>query len=308
MSKSWAAALAALLLLAGCGGPDQSTAAPTAGSVVAEPAPVPVDAAEVEPTAEVEQGAAKEAASASTTEPTADDDAEAPAEEESTGTHPELGPLHPVVSVYDGDTIAVTLEGVRERVRIIGIDAPEMARFGNPADCYAQESASQMQSLVQSQEVYLLADPTQADRDRYDRLLRHVVLDDDGHSLAALLMVEGGYAVERQFAAPYRYQPDLVAAQDRASAAGLGLWSACAGADIVPVAPAAPPPAAPTEPAAPATGDCLIKGNIASDGEKIYHVPGQRHYDVTAISPEKGERWFCTEQEARDAGWRRAKI
>jgi hypothetical protein len=53
--------------------------------------------------------------------------------------------------------------------------------------------------------------------------------------------------------------------------------------------------------------DCDIKGNISVDsGEKIYHVPGQRYYDQTQISPEYGERWFCTEAEALDAGWRKA--
>jgi hypothetical protein len=43
---------------------------------------------------------------------------------------------------------------------------------------------------------------------------------------------------------------------------------------------------------------CVIKGNISSSGERIYHVPGQRYYDKTRINWSKGERWFCTEQEA----------
>ncbi len=52
---------------------------------------------------------------------------------------------------------------------------------------------------------------------------------------------------------------------------------------------------------------CLIKGNISRSGERIYHVPGGRWYDATRIDPRKGERWFCSEAEARAAGWRRAK-
>lgn len=52
---------------------------------------------------------------------------------------------------------------------------------------------------------------------------------------------------------------------------------------------------------------CTIKGNIAQDsGERIYHLPGDEFYDRTRISPARGERWFCTEAEARAAGWRRA--
>jgi len=53
---------------------------------------------------------------------------------------------------------------------------------------------------------------------------------------------------------------------------------------------------------------CNIKGNINTRGEKIYHVPGQRYYSETRISASHGERWFCSEAEARAAGWRKAKV
>jgi hypothetical protein len=53
---------------------------------------------------------------------------------------------------------------------------------------------------------------------------------------------------------------------------------------------------------------CLIKGNInLKTGERVYHVPGQRHYDNVTIEAVAGERWFCTEDEAEAAGWRRSK-
>lgn len=52
---------------------------------------------------------------------------------------------------------------------------------------------------------------------------------------------------------------------------------------------------------------CPIKGNVNIwTGERIYHVPGQLDYDATIIRPEHGERWFCSEADARMAGWRRA--
>ncbi len=53
---------------------------------------------------------------------------------------------------------------------------------------------------------------------------------------------------------------------------------------------------------------CNIKGNVSTQGERIYHVPGQRYYDDTRISASHGERWFCSEAEARAAGWRRSKV
>lgn len=52
---------------------------------------------------------------------------------------------------------------------------------------------------------------------------------------------------------------------------------------------------------------CNIKGNVSyNSGERIYHIPGQRDYADTRINSEFGERWFCSEDDARAAGWRRA--
>lgn len=56
------------------------------------------------------------------------------------------------------------------------------------------------------------------------------------------------------------------------------------------------------------SGDCNIKGNVSQNsGARIYHVPGQKFYSRTRIMSEYGERWFCSEREARAAGWRRAR-
>ncbi|OHV80124.1 hypothetical protein LCM4579_22835 [Ensifer sp. LCM 4579] len=52
---------------------------------------------------------------------------------------------------------------------------------------------------------------------------------------------------------------------------------------------------------------CNIKGNISHNtGERIYHVPGQEYYSQTRVSYFNGERWFCSEEAAREAGWRKA--
>ena len=58
----------------------------------------------------------------------------------------------------------------------------------------------------------------------------------------------------------------------------------------------------------PPAPDCVIKGNISSNSRsKIYHVPGGAAYEKTQIDLSAGERWFCTEEEAQAAGWRKAK-
>jgi hypothetical protein len=51
-----------------------------------------------------------------------------------------------------------------------------------------------------------------------------------------------------------------------------------------------------------AEGHGLIKGNINSQGEKIYHLPGGAYYDKTIP-----EAWFETENEALAAGYRKSK-
>ena len=52
----------------------------------------------------------------------------------------------------------------------------------------------------------------------------------------------------------------------------------------------------------------LVKGNISSSGRKTYHVPGQKFYEQVKIDPTKGEAYFCSEQDAKSAGfWRSTK-
>ena len=52
---------------------------------------------------------------------------------------------------------------------------------------------------------------------------------------------------------------------------------------------------------------CSIKGNINKKGARIYHLLGQENYADIVITAEKGERYFCSEEEAVNAGWRKAK-
>lgn len=113
-----------------------------------------------------------------------------------------------------------------------------------------------------------------------------------------------------------RSQPGLVRSFDSLSAAETFARSVRPAPSPPPPAPVAvqpPPPAQPPAPqgcpqgcASPPQG-CAIKGNVSYDtGERIYHVPGGQFYNATVIDPRYGERWFCTEAEARANGWRRS--
>jgi hypothetical protein len=52
---------------------------------------------------------------------------------------------------------------------------------------------------------------------------------------------------------------------------------------------------------------CAIKGNINSVGVRIYHTPASPWYAQTTVKESRGQRWFCSEAEARAAGWRAAR-
>lgn len=72
------------------------------------------------------------------------------------------------------------------------------------------------------------ADPTQDDRDRYGRLLRHVVMDDG--RVAPGVLIAAGLATEYTYDRPYRYRDDFVAAQAEAQDDDRGIWGGrCAG-------------------------------------------------------------------------------
>lgn len=216
---------------------------------------------------------------------------------------PGLGSSYRVTGVSDGDTVKVMVKGRVERVRLIGIDTPELGRAGAADQCHAREATRRMSRLVTGRRVHLQRDRTQADRDAYGRLLRYVYTGEgsDRRDVGRAL-VANGHGREYTFKGRvYRHRSAHLKAQRSAQKAGRGLWGECAA----PTAPTAPAPG-PTLPAPVAPEGCLIKGNIASDGERIYHVPGQQNYEETRIDTARGERWFCTETDAVAAGWRRA--
>lgn len=129
-----------------------------------------------------------------------------------------------VVAVVDGDTIDVATPAGKQRVRIIGIDTPEIGRDGEPSECYAHEAREFVDKLLYGRDVELRSDATQADVDVHGRLLRHVIVD--GHS-AAVETIAAGAGYEYTYDAAYEGQSEHQAAQEAARNAGLGLWGAC---------------------------------------------------------------------------------
>lgn len=203
-----------------------------------------------------------------------------------------------VVRVIDGDTIEI--EG-GERVRYIGIDTPETVDPRKSVQCFGVEASNKNKELVENKMVRLEKDIT--DRDKYNRLLRYVYVDD---TFINLELVKQGFAYSYSYPPDIKYQDQIVKAQQDARENKKGLWNACSSdARVNPsVTPQGSSPVSSTQDSD--FGSCEIKGNINSSGEKIYHLPGCGSYSKTTIEENRGEKWFCSETEAQAAGWRRA--
>lgn len=198
----------------------------------------------------------------------------------------QAGPSGPA-RVIDGDTVEVA----GTRIRLHGIDAPEVAQT-----CSTEQGVRfACGTWVTDQTRQLLLGKwlrcTQVDTDRYGRMV--ATCDMGGQDLGQVLVERGLAFAYRKYSMAYDLDEKRAAIMDRGLHA-LRIQSPSQFRKTRAVG------RFPTDP------NCRIKGNISAKG-RIFHEPGQENYEVTGIRPEKGERWFCTASEARKAGWRRAR-
>lgn len=128
-----------------------------------------------------------------------------------------------IVRVMDGDTFVATVGGKEEKVRLIGIDTPEVVDPRKPVQCFGKEASNKAKEVLNDRYVHLESDPTQSDRDKYGRLLRYVFLEDG--MFFNEYMVREGYAYEYTYRMPYKYQKRFKAAQAEARDNKKGLWA-----------------------------------------------------------------------------------
>ena len=198
----------------------------------------------------------------------------------------------------DGDTIEIG----EERIRLFGIDAPELHqacnRDGVEWPC-GEEARARMHALIDGKS---LRCETRA-RDRYGRLIATCFV---GRLDIARSIVEQGFAI-----VPEGGPGEYLEVADRVAGFRFGIWDS---EFIMPAKWRAEHPREEPEPVATnggsfqsappqqiyrdATG-CLIKGNHSRRGEWIYHLPGHPYYAET-----RAEDWFCTEADAQAAGYR----
>lgn len=205
-----------------------------------------------------------------------------------------------VSKIIDGDTIEIDLDGKAERVRMIGINTPESVDPNRPVECLGKEAALEARKLLEGKQIRLKADISQDDRDKYNRLLRYVWTKEG--LFYNLEILKRGLAKEYTYQKAYDYQQEFRAAETAAKNANKGLWSktACEQQKTI-----AQPKILGIKTVAE-KNLCDIKGNINYKKQKIYHLPSCRDYKKTTINPENNDRWFCTEDEARKSGFRKA--
>lgn len=178
-----------------------------------------------------------------------------------------------VIEIIDGDTLI--LENYH-KIRLADVDAPEVNY------CLGQEAKSRLAELILGQRVWL----TQERRERYERGLALVYL---GDILVNQVMAVEGYG---RVSSTYTTQAKSLREVARyAREQKLGVYSdKCTQKE-------------------PINSACAIKGNIDASrpGKKIYSFPGCGAYTSAVVELDRGEQWFCSEEEAEKLGFVKSK-
>lgn len=202
---------------------------------------------------------------------------------------PGLAVVSGVARVVDGDTLQIG----GAKVRLEGIDAPEAGqtcgrRWLGSWDC-GTAATRHLSDLAERVEIRCES----RGLDRYGRIL--------GVCFAGALEINDEM-VRRGFAWAFvKYSRSYVEAEAEARTMRLGIWQG----DASPAWVYRERAWAAADDAAP--GGCAIKGNISRVGH-IYHLPWSPWYGKVKVDAAKGERWFCSEEEAQAAGWRPALL
>ncbi len=181
-----------------------------------------------------------------------------------------IDPYETVFRVVDGDTFI--LKNNKQAIRLYSVDAPELN------NCYGQESLSRLSSLLRKGKVQL-KEPV------VDKFGRIVALVYANGRLINEIMIKEGYAAYR--CEPGSEKEAMKAAHWQAKSAKTGIYSPLC-TDETPPDP-----------------KCVIKGNNDMDrNENLYLLPECPYYHAVIIRRFEGDQWFCTEAEAKKAGFK----
>lgn len=139
---------------------------------------------------------------------------------------PSNATLSHIAYVHDGDTLYLQPDGTTSRddqikVRLIGLDTPEVGEFG---ECFGTEARDYLRTMLPAgSAVWIIADAEPFDE--YGRALLYLWTTDDRS--VNLDLVERGYATALSIAPSNKYWKQFAAAESAAYTANAGLWGSC---------------------------------------------------------------------------------
>lgn len=198
-----------------------------------------------------------------------------------------------VLAVVDGDTLKVRLQnGREERVRLTLIDTPETKHPKLGVQPFGKEASSFTTSQLSGKNVILEMDVQE--RDQYGRILAYVWT---GDQLFNEVLIERGLARVAEYPPNIKYVDRFRSVQKKAQAAEKGIWSLENYAQEDGYNTTVEQDQKEEKPTGEASCEVKIKGNKNSD---IYHLPNGDYYNTVK---ESNIVWFCTEAEAKAAGY-----
>lgn len=202
--------------------------------------------------------------------------------------------------VIDGDTIEVIYNDHPEKVRFLLVDTPETSHPRLGKQPFGQEAKLFTKQLIENGANIELEFDIGQNRDKYNRLLAYIYVDNK--MVQEELLKNGLARVAYIYPPNTRYVDTFTELQKQAQQKAINIWSienyvqddgfqSSKKEDTVDAGDN------------PKDNKCSIKGNISSNGNKIFHTQDSPWYDRT-----NPEEWFCTEEEAIKAGYRSAQF
>ena len=130
-----------------------------------------------------------------------------------------------ILTVIDGDTVDIEIDGQTERVRLIGVNTPETKHPTKPIECFGPEASAYMTQLLPKGALLRIERDVEA-RDRYGRMLLYLYLDSN-NLFINLDLISRGYGTPMSIEPNTFHRNDFVHAAAQAEAANVGLWKAC---------------------------------------------------------------------------------
>jgi micrococcal nuclease len=128
-----------------------------------------------------------------------------------------------VIRVVDGDTVIARFEnGTVEKVRLLGVDTPEVVDPRKSVECFGHVASHFTKSRLTGRRVSLELDAEA--RDKYGRLLAYVIVDGQRYNDELL---ERGYARLLVIPPNGSHARAMLRQELEAKAARRGLWGAC---------------------------------------------------------------------------------